>query len=163
MLYHFVGNSLYTAAPNLIDINPQNYTINRNKDGVSFLKEIISKAYVDANAAMDTIGKSIAKLDNKIKDLKYDIKAFNAYVQTQVNALLAHGVQCMALLTNLFSAFGQVQDSEFEQHVCMFFFPYITADYHGQDTDLVVMEQHYHCRELLNNWNPKQLKTDKNV
>jgi hypothetical protein len=108
----------------------------------------------------------IAKLDNKIKDLKFDIKAFNAYVQTQVNALLAHGVQCTELLTNLFFAYGQVQDSEFEQHVRMFFFRYTTADYHGLDTDLsremmVVMEQHYHRRVLQGNWNPKQLKTDK--
>jgi hypothetical protein len=109
----------------LLDINPQNYTVNGNKDGVCFLKDIITKAYVDTNATIDTIRKSIAKLDDKIKEQKFDIKAFNAYVQ--VNALLAHGIQCTELLTNLFAAYNQVQDPEFQQHVRLYYFQYTSA------------------------------------
>jgi hypothetical protein len=66
MLYLFLSNSLDTDAHNLMDINPQNYTINGLKDGACFLKEIITKAYVDTNATVDTIRKSISRLDEKI-------------------------------------------------------------------------------------------------
>jgi hypothetical protein len=86
-----------------MDISQMNYTINGVKDGVCFLKEIITKAYVDTNTTVDNIQKSIAKLDGKIKELNFDIELLNAYVLTQVNAMNFHGVQCTDLLTNLFT------------------------------------------------------------
>jgi hypothetical protein len=127
---------------------------------------LITKAYVDTNATVDNIQKSIAKLDEKIKELKFDIKAFNAYVLTQVNAMNAHGVQFPELLTNLFTAYGQVQDLEFEQHVRMYYFQYTSASLRGQEQDLtremmLAMEQNYHCRVENGTWNPKQLQTAK--
>jgi hypothetical protein len=75
-------------------------------------------------------------LDDKIKEMKFYIKAFNTYVLTQVNAMNAHGVQCLELSTNLFAAYGQVQDAEFEQHVQMYYFQYTSASLRGQDQDL---------------------------
>lgn len=166
MLYSFLSNSIDIKAHNILDITPQSYTVNGRKDGVCFLKELITKAYVDTNATVDNIRKSIAKLDEKIKELKFDIKAFNAYVLTQVNAMNAHGVQCPELLTNLFTAYGQVQDPEFEQHVRMYYFQYTNASLRGQEQDLtremmLAMEQNYHRRVENGTWNPKQLKTDK--
>jgi hypothetical protein len=108
----------------------------------------------------------IARLDDKIKELKFDIKAFNAYVLTQVNAINAHGVLCPELLTNLFTAYKQVQDAEFEQQDCMYFFQYTSATLCGQEQDLtrevmLAMEQNYHCCVTNGTWNPKQLKTGK--
>jgi hypothetical protein len=166
MLYKFLTNSLDANAHNIMDINPDTYTINGQKEGVLFLKEIITKAYVDTNATVDTIRKAIAKLDEKIKEFKFDIKAFNAYVQTQVNLLAAHGIQCTELLTNLFSAYNQVQDAEFAQHVRLYYFQYTSASIRGQNVDItremmLAMEQNYHRRLIEGTWNPKQIKTDK--
>jgi hypothetical protein len=166
MLYHFLNQSLTEEAHNILDINVANYTINGQKEGVCFLKEIITQAYVDTNATVDNIRKSIAKLDDKIKELKFDVKTFNAYVQTQVNALAAHGITCTELLTNLFTAYNQVQDSEFIQHVNMYYFQYTNDELVGQNRDITktlmrAMEQHYHRRMADGTWNPKHVKTDK--
>jgi hypothetical protein len=149
MLYMFLSNSLDTTAHNIMDMNPENYRVNGDNEGVIFLKEIINKAYVDTNATVDTIRKAVSKLDDKIKELKFDIKAFNTYVQTQVNALSAHGIECTELITNLFSAFKQVPDNKFLQHAQMYYFQYTSANMRGQNQDItvelmLVMEQTYH-------------------
>jgi hypothetical protein len=166
MLFLFLTNSLEQDAQNIMDIDKAPYTINDMPDGVCFLKEIITKAYVDTNATVDTIRKAISRLDDKIKELKFDIKVFNAYVKTQVNSLAAHGIQCTELLTNLFAAYNQVQDAEFAQHVRLYYFNYTSAHLRGQPYDItnelmLAMEQNYHRRVIEGTWNPKQLKTDK--
>jgi hypothetical protein len=168
MLYMFLSNSLDTTAHNVMDINPEKYRINGENEGVLFLKEIINKAYVDTNATVDTIRKAISKLDDKIKEMKFDIKAFNTYVQTQVNALNAHGIECTELVTNLFAAYKQVPDNEFLQHVQMYYFQYTSANARGQNQNqdittelMLVMEQTYHRRMDDNTWNLKVVKTDK--
>jgi hypothetical protein len=166
MLYMFLSNSLDTTAHNAMDINPEKYRINGMNEGVLFLKEIITKAYVDTNATVDTIRKSISKLDDKIKEMKFDIKNFNTYVKTQVNALLAHGIECTELITNLFSAYKEVPDDEFLHHVQMYYFQYTSANMRGQAQDLTneimtVLEQTYHRRIEAGTWSPKMVKTDK--
>jgi hypothetical protein len=166
MLYMFLSNSLDTTAHNAMDINPEKYRINGLNEGALFLKEIITKAYVDTNATVDTIRKSISKLDDKIKEMKFDIKLFNTYVKTQVNALLAHGIECTELITNLFSAYKEVPDDEFLHHVQMYYFQYTSANMRGQAQDLtneimVVLEQNFHRRMEEGTWNPKNIKTDK--
>jgi hypothetical protein len=55
MLFLFLTNSLDQDAQNIMDIDKTPYTINNMPDGVCFLKEIITKAYVDTNATVDTI------------------------------------------------------------------------------------------------------------
>jgi hypothetical protein len=114
-----------------MDINPEKYRINGMNKGALFLKEIITKAYVDTNATVDTIRKSISRLDDKIKEMKFDIKVFNTYVKTQVNALQAHGIEYSELITNLFSAYKEVPD-EFLHHVQMYYFQYTSANMRGQ-------------------------------
>jgi hypothetical protein len=166
MLFLFITNSLDQDALNIMDIDKAPYTINNMPDGVCFLKEIITKAYVDTNATVDTIRKAISRLDDKIKELKFDIKVFNAYVKGQVNSLAAHGIQCTELLTNLFAAYNQVQDAEFAQHVRLYYFNYTSSNLRGQPQDItnelmLAMEQNYHRRVMEGTWNPKQLKTDK--
>jgi hypothetical protein len=132
-----------------MDIQAEHYTLFGLADGVCYLKVIITKAYVDTNATVDTLQKSIARLDDKIKELKFDIKSFNSYVHTQVNSLAAHGIQCTELLTNLFSAYNQVQDVEFTQHVRLYYFNYTSAGLRGDNNDftnelMLAMEQNYH-------------------
>jgi cytochrome c1 len=162
----FLSNSIDETAHNLLDINTQNYTINGEEDGVCFLNEIITKSYVDTNATVDTIRKSISRLGKKIKEFKFDIKVFNTYVQTQVKALQAHGIPCTELLTILFLAYNQVQDQEFQQQVRLYCFQYTSASVRGENRDIskemrLVMEQSYHRRMEEGTWNPKQIKTDK--
>jgi hypothetical protein len=166
MLFLFLTNSLDETVQSIMDIDKAPYTVNNMPDGVCFLKEIITKAYVDTNATVDTIQKAISRLDDKIKELKFDIKAFNAYVKVQVNSLAAHGIQCTELLTNLFAAYSQVQDAEFAQHVRLYYFNYTSSHLRGQPQDItnelmLAMEQNYHRRVIEGTWNPRQLKTDK--
>jgi hypothetical protein len=101
-------------------MQPGNFTVLGNTEGACFLKEIITKSYVDTNATVDTMRRTISRLDDRIKELKFDIKAFNEYVGAQVNSLRAHGVQCTKLLTNVFPAYKQVQDAAFAQQVGYF-------------------------------------------
>jgi hypothetical protein len=166
MLYMFLSNSLDTTAHNAMDINPEKYRINGMNKGALFLKETITKAYVDTNATVDTIRKSISKLDDKIKEMKFYIKVFNTYVKTQVNALLAHGIECSELITNLFSAYKEVPYDELLHPVQMYYFQYASANMRGQAEDLTneimtVLEQNYHRRVEEGTWNMKSVKTDK--
>jgi hypothetical protein len=78
MLFTFLVNSLDNNAQNIMDIQAKHYTLFGLADRVCYLKVIITKAYVDTNATVDTLRKSIARLDDKIKELKYDIKLFNS-------------------------------------------------------------------------------------
>lgn len=162
----FLSNSLDTAAHNAMYITPEKDRINGMNEGAFFLKELITKTYVNTNATVDTICKSISKLDDTIKEMKFDIEAFNTYVKTQVNALLAHGIECSELITNLFSAYKEVRDDEFLHHVQMYYFQYTSANMRGQVDDLsneimTVLEQSYHCQMEEVTWNLKMVKTDK--
>jgi hypothetical protein len=113
LLYDFLCDSIDDKALTILNIRPGNFTINWNPEGACFLKEIITKSYVDTNATVDTIRKAISRLDDRIKEVKFDIKNFNEYVWSQVNSLSAHGVQCTELLTNVLSAYKQIHDTEF--------------------------------------------------
>jgi hypothetical protein len=108
----------------------------------------------------------IATLDDNIKEFKFDVKTFNIYVQTQVSFLAAHSFTCTELLTFLFTAYSQVQDTEFTQHVNMYYFQYTNDTLLGQHPNMTrnlmkAMEQHYHRRVAQGTWNPKQVHTDK--
>jgi hypothetical protein len=77
MLYDFLSDSIDNTALATLNIQPGNFTVLGNTEGACFLKEIITKSYVDTNATVDTILRMISRLDDRIKELKFDIKAFN--------------------------------------------------------------------------------------
>jgi hypothetical protein len=53
ILYSFLSNSIDIKAHNILDIMPQDYTVNSGKDGVCFLKEMIPKAYIRTSATFN--------------------------------------------------------------------------------------------------------------
>jgi hypothetical protein len=76
---------------------------------------------------MDVVRASISQLDSKIKDMKFDIKAFNKYVVLQVEKLTAYGVVCTNLLCILFKAYKAVSDMEMAQQINAFYLQYATG------------------------------------
>jgi hypothetical protein len=137
MLYSFLRNSLSSQANKIIDLHPTDYTLNGLTNGTCLLKYIVGKSFVDTNSTVTVIRKTISKLDEKIKELKYDIKGFNQFVEMQVSALAAHGHKCEELINNLFSAYLAVKDEEFLQLVCMYFFQHEQSQEPGDPNKLM--------------------------
>jgi hypothetical protein len=129
LMLYFLCDSIDDTTLATLNMQPGSFTINGNSEGACFLKEVITKSYVDTNATVDTIRCTISHLDDRIKELKFDIKSFNEYVWAQVSSLSAHGVQFTELLTNIFSAYKQVQDAELSQQVGYFYFQHMNVTY----------------------------------
>jgi hypothetical protein len=111
--------SIDNAAISTLDLQADNYMVNGMEDGPCLLRKIISRSYVDTNTQMDVIRASISHLDSKIKDMKFDVKAFNKYVVLQVDKITAYGIICMELLSNLFKAYKAVPDMEMSQQILL--------------------------------------------
>jgi hypothetical protein len=77
MFNTFLRNSLSNQANKIVDLHASEYTINGLTDGLCLLKYIITKSYVDTNSNVTVIRRAIGRLDEKIQELKYDIKSFN--------------------------------------------------------------------------------------
>jgi hypothetical protein len=162
MLYTFLRGSLTAEANNVLDLNPTSYTINGQVDGLCLLKQIIAKSFVDTNSTVSMIRRTIGKLDDKIKEYKFDIKAFNHYVEMQVASLAAHSVKCDELIPNLFTSYLTVKDEEFLQLVRMHYFQHEQSNAVGNPTSIMKsIENHYHRRVAEGTWNPVISKTDK--
>jgi hypothetical protein len=95
-------------------------------------------------------------------DLKFDVKAFHHYVETQVASLAAHGIICSELVTNLFTAYFAVKDDEFLQFVRLHYFQYEQSPNVTNATTLMAsVENHYYRRLAENSWHPTISKSDK--
>jgi hypothetical protein len=96
-----------------IDLEPDQYTINGEAEGLWLLKHIFSKAHVDMNATVGSLRNQISSLDTKIIELRSDVNAFHQYTLKVEHSLAAHGERCDELMPNLFKAYKKVQDEEF--------------------------------------------------
>ena len=85
--------------------------------GTLFLKVILNSCTVDTFSTVDTIRKRLSNLDSYIGSVDDNIESFNGYVRFQRDALLARGHQSTELLTNLFSAYETVEDTEFHSFI----------------------------------------------
>jgi hypothetical protein len=124
MLYTFLRDSLTAEANNIIDLTPSAYTINDETDGLCLLKHIITKPFVDTKSTVTNIRNNICRLDDEMKELKFDIKAFNHYVNIQVAALAAHNQKCEELMPRLFASYLSVKDDAFSHYVRLHHFQY---------------------------------------
>jgi hypothetical protein len=164
MMYEFLRKSLTNEANKTIDLYPSAYTVNGLTDGLCLLKQIIIKSYVDNKSTVTMVRRSIGKLDDKIRELKYDIKAFNQYVEMQVYTLTAYNYKCEELVPNLFTAYMAFKDDEFLHLVRMHYFQH-EQERAEQDEDYAsimrALENHYHRRLIDGTWNPTITKSDK--
>ena len=114
MLYNFIINSLTTEAKAELSVQQEQYVIDGIKDGLSFLKHLISKAQIDTVATVNVLRTSIARLPSKMVEYAGNIKEFNLYVRQITNAIAAYGEKCPELLVNVFNAYEAVEDEKFQ-------------------------------------------------
>ena len=83
------------------------------------LKVISQESYLDSNATVSTLHLNLTNLDEYVLSNGTDIVAFNAYVQSQVNGLAAHGEITNDLIINLFKGYRAMKDQAFLDYLRM--------------------------------------------
>jgi hypothetical protein len=117
MLYNFLVNSITTEAKAELSVQQEVYVVDGIKDGLSFLKHLISKAQIDTVATVNVLRTSIARLPSKMVEFAGNIKDFNLYVRQVTNAIAAYGEKCPELLVNVFNAYEVVEDEKFQAYI----------------------------------------------
>ena len=117
MLYNFIINSLTTEAKAELSVQQEQYVVDGIKDGLSFLKHLISKAQIDTVAMVNVLRTSVARLPSKMTEYAGNIKEFNLYVRQITNAIAAYGEKCPELLVNVFNAYEVVEDEKFQAYI----------------------------------------------
>ncbi len=117
MLYNFLINSITTEAKAELSVQQEQYVIDGIKDGLSFLKHLISKAQIDTVATVNVLRTSIARLPSKMTEYAGNIREFNLYVRQVTNAIAAYGEKCPELLVNVFNAYEAVEDEKFQAYI----------------------------------------------
>jgi hypothetical protein len=127
MLYHFLFSSVTLEAKSKLDIDAQSFTINGNKDGLTFLRAIISRSQLDTIGTVESLRRSIGNLPIKLTEVAGNIIEFHQHVN-QVTGTLDSYVQVYPeLITNLFVAYSLIEDTEFNTYVMMMKFDYRRA------------------------------------
>jgi hypothetical protein len=121
LLFEFLYESLDEATKKTMMTESSKYMLTVNnttyKDGPSFLKAILLKVSVETNATDFHIRENLHELPAKIKELDYNIQAFNDYVKVQVTDLAAGGQETTDLLVYLFLSYESVKDDDFQQYI----------------------------------------------
>ena len=91
--------------------------VNGVPDGLALLKVILTISYVDTRSTVSHIRRNLASLDTAMKVLKYDIVAFNEYVDTQVMSLSARGETTTDLLEFLLLGYEATKDEQFKAYI----------------------------------------------
>jgi hypothetical protein len=73
MLYHFLFSSLTPEARNKVNVDPTAYLIMNIKDGLCFLRIIITKAQLDTIGTIETLRSNLGELPVKLVELSGNI------------------------------------------------------------------------------------------
>lgn len=117
MMYHFISNSIEDVVRNKLITREQEYTINGEFDGPTYLKLLVSIVYIDTRATSAHIRMILSSLDEHIAQLDYNVIRFNQFVNEQVDGLRARGEESNDLLVNLFKAYLSAKDQNFSRYV----------------------------------------------
>jgi hypothetical protein len=116
MMYHFLFASLTPEAHTKVTIDPLLYTVTDIKDGLCFLRVIISKAQLDTMDTVEIICSSLSDLPTKLVELSGNIVDFHQRVHTLMNALDSYGQAYPELILNLFKSYKMVEDRICDNH-----------------------------------------------
>jgi hypothetical protein len=97
--------------------NKEVYMVNGMGAGVLFLKAIIMDVHHDLKGKASTIRQRLMDLPSYMTEIKYDIKAFNEHVTSQIAELDARGEQSTDLIEYLWRAYMVVPDSNFNKYI----------------------------------------------
>jgi hypothetical protein len=109
--------SITAAFMTRINIHRAQYTIGDNIAAILLLKVIIRESHLDSNASTRIAREKLSSLDTHMKAQGNDILKFNAFVQTQLDALHARGESTLDLLTNLFKGYASVPNEAFVKYI----------------------------------------------
>lgn len=113
-IYECLSHSLTKEAHDKVDLETAKYMIGDEQDGLLYFKVIMSLAQVDTRATVSVIRTSLSSLDSKMIEYKDDVKAFNRFVKSQVEALTARGERSDDLLNNILKAYKACGDEGFK-------------------------------------------------
>ena len=116
-IYSCLMSSLTKEAKDTVLLSEEDYTVDGTSSGVALLKVIVRETSLDTNATTRFIRDSLSNLDSYMEDIDSDIKKFNEYVKTQVEALSARGQTTNDLLSNLFKGYAAASDSKFRKYI----------------------------------------------
>jgi hypothetical protein len=97
--------------------NKELYMVNGMGAGVLFLKAIIMDVHHDLKGKASTIRQRLMDLPTYMAEVKFDIKAFNEHVTSQMAELDARGEQSTDLIEYLWRAYMVVPDSNFTKYI----------------------------------------------
>jgi hypothetical protein len=155
MLYHFLYASLTKDALTKINLRKATFTTLNNKDGVCFLRAIITEAQLDTIGTVETYRKQLSTLPTKIIELSGNIIDFHQYVNTITGALDAYGKEYPELILNLFESYQKVEDKEFSTYIMITRFGYVAApNTYDPRTLMSGVENLYKMRIQAGTWQP---------
>jgi hypothetical protein len=155
MLYHFLVGSLTMEAKNTVNIEAANFTIAGTKEGLTFLKTIISKAQLDTVGTVETLHNAVGGFPTKLTELSGNIIEFHKYVNGIKGALDSYSESYPELLSNFFKAYALVEDTEFQTFIMMTRFEYQRTPL-NYDASILMneVENLFKIRVESGNWNP---------
>jgi hypothetical protein len=111
-MYTFLQKSLEPSyfASVATAANEEMYRVNSNGAGILFLKDIIMDIHHDLQGKASTIRQHIV-------EVKFDIKAFNDHVTSQMAQLDVRGEKSTNLIEYLWKAYKAVSDTEFTKYI----------------------------------------------
>jgi hypothetical protein len=153
MLFNFLFRSLTVKGLNKVTVNPDQYTINGEQDGLCFLQTIISKVQLDTLGTVDALRKFLTDLGVKMVELAGNAIDFNRHVNSITNALDSYGEIYPELMTHLFKAYKLIEDLEFTTYILVTKYGY-AADptAHNPRTLMHGVENQYKMRVQAGTW-----------
>jgi hypothetical protein len=110
MLYHFLFSSFTPEARNKVNVDPTLFTVMNIKDGLCFLRIIITKAQLDTIGTIEILRSNLGELPVKLVGLSGNIIDLHQHVNTLTNAVDSYGQSYLELIINLFKAYKQIKD-----------------------------------------------------
>ena len=117
MLYQAIMKGLSKEAKNKIMLKRDEYTIDGQPSANLLIKILVRECHLDTNATVATIRNNLAKLDEYIVTVGYDIGKLNDYVQTNVQELETRGEESHDIVLNLFRGYANAKDSRFRAYI----------------------------------------------
>jgi hypothetical protein len=159
MLYHFLYSSLTKSALTKINLRKASFTVNNHKDGLCFLKAIITEAHIDTVGTVEQYRKQLNHLPTKMVELSGNIIAFHQHVTTVTNALDSYGKDYPELILHLFEAYEKVEDHQFATYIMVTRFGYVAnPDAYEARPLMQGVENLYKTRTQAGTWQPALAK-----
>ena len=91
--------------------------MNKVQDGALFFRVLIGKCYVDRNATIEQLQRSLRNLPAYMTSISSNISEFNIYVEDITNSLAARSVEYMGIITVLYNRYQAANNAKFVSYI----------------------------------------------